>query len=84
MLQLLNWLFNEHLGSAGGIFLTIAVTLFAFSSVVGNYYYGQSNIEFLSTNRVILFIFRCLVVLVFVGAVKNRNSMEYGRLYLWA
>ena len=37
---------NEHLGSAGGIFLTIAVTLFAFSSVVGNYYYGQSNIEF--------------------------------------
>ena len=41
---------NEHLGSAGGIFLTIAVTLFAFSSVVGNYY-GQSNIEFLSTNR---------------------------------
>ena len=41
----------EHLGSAGGIFLTVAVTLFAFSSVVGNYYYGQSNIEFLSNKR---------------------------------
>ena len=39
---------NEHLGSPGGIFLTVAITLFAFSSVVGNYYYGQSNIEFLS------------------------------------
>ena len=47
---------NEHLGSAGGIFLTVAVTLFAFSSVVGNYYYGQSNIEFLSNNKMILFI----------------------------
>ncbi len=67
---------NEHLGSAGGIFLTIAVTLFAFSSVVGNYYYGQSNIEFLSTNRVILFIFRCLVVvLVFVGAVVKTETV---------
>ena len=47
---------NEHLGSAGGIFLTIAITLFAFSSVVGNYYYGQSNIEFLSKNKVVMFV----------------------------
>lgn len=76
---------NEHLGSAGGIFLTIAVTLFAFSSVVGNYYYGQSNIEFLSTNRVILFIFRCLVVvLVFVGAVVKQKQYGIRQTYLWA
>ncbi|RIL70826.1 alanine:cation symporter family protein [Staphylococcus devriesei] len=67
---------NEHLGSAGGIFLTIAITLFAFSSVVGNYYYGQSNIEFLSTNKFILFVFRCLVViLVFVGAVVKTETV---------
>ncbi|PWG67440.1 sodium:alanine symporter, partial [Enterobacter mori] len=63
-----------HLGNAGGIFLTVAITLFAFSSVVGNYYYGQSNIEFLSKNRMILFIFRCLVVvLVFIGAVAKTD-----------
>ena len=49
---------NEHLGSAGGIFLTIAITLFAFSSVIGNYYYGQSNMEFLWENKTVLFIFR--------------------------
>ncbi|MDT3959734.1 alanine/glycine:cation symporter family protein [Staphylococcus kloosii] len=67
---------NEHLGSAGGIFLTVAITLFAYSSVIGNYYYGQSNIEFLSKNRVVLFIFRCLVVvLVFVGAVVKTQTV---------
>lgn len=67
---------NEHLGSAGGIFLTIAITLFAFSSVIGNYYYGQSNIEFLSYNKTILFIFRCLVVvLVFFGAVIKTETV---------
>lgn len=67
---------NEHLGSPGGIFLTVAITLFAFSSVVGNYYYGQSNIEFLSKNKAILFIFRCLVVvLVFVGAVVKTETV---------
>ena len=67
---------NEHLGSPGGIFLTVAITLFAFSSVVGNYYYGQSNIEFLSKDKAILFIFRCLVVvLVFIGAVVKTETV---------
>ena len=67
---------NEHLGSAGGIFLTIAITLFAFSSVIGNYYYGQSNMEFLWENKTVLFIFRCLVVvLVFVGAVVKTETV---------
>ena len=67
---------NEHLGSAGGIFLTVAITLFAFSSVVGNYYYGQSNIEYLSNNKTIIFIFRCLVVvLVFIGAVAKTETV---------
>ncbi|MCY1039268.1 alanine/glycine:cation symporter family protein [Staphylococcus nepalensis] len=67
---------NEHLGSAGGIFLTIAITLFAFSSVIGNYYYGQSNMEFLWKNKSVLFIFRCLVVvLVFVGSVVKTETV---------
>lgn len=67
---------NEHIGSVGGIFLTVAIALFAFSSVIGNYYYGQANIEFLSKNKVVLFIFRCLVVvLVFVGAVIKTETV---------
>ncbi|MEY8604806.1 alanine/glycine:cation symporter family protein [Staphylococcus nepalensis] len=67
---------NEHLGNAGGIFLTIAITLFAFSSVIGNYYYGQSNMEFLWKNKSMLFIFRCLVVvLVFVGSVVKTETV---------
>lgn len=61
---------NSHIGSFGGVFLTIAVFLFAYSSVLGNYYYGQSNIEYLTTNKTVMFIFRLLVVLmVFFGAV---------------
>lgn len=67
---------NEHLGSAGGIFLTIAIALFAFSSVIGNYYYGQSNLEFLTKSKAALFIFRCfVVVLVFVGAVVKTETV---------
>lgn len=67
---------NEHLGNIGGIFLTIAITLFAFSSVIGNYYYGQSNMEFLTKSKAALFVFRCLVVvLVFIGAVVKTETV---------
>lgn len=38
---------NHHIGSWTPTFIAIAMFLFAFSSVVGNYYYGETNIEFL-------------------------------------
>jgi Na+/alanine symporter len=28
-------------------FLSIAISLFAFTTLIGNYYYGQTNIEFI-------------------------------------
>lgn len=50
------------LGSWAGIFLAIIVFLFAFSSVVGNYYYGESNIGFIKNNKLVLNIYRLAVV----------------------
>ncbi|WP_145367812.1 alanine:cation symporter family protein, partial [Staphylococcus aureus] len=55
---------NHHLPSPAPIFLTIPVTLFPFSSLLPNYYYPQSNIQFLSTNPLILFIFTSLLLLL--------------------
>ncbi|MCL6573718.1 MAG: alanine:cation symporter family protein [Bacillus sp. (in: Bacteria)] len=50
------------LGSWAGIFLAVIVFLFAFSSVVGNYYYGETNIEFIKNNKLFLNIYRVAVV----------------------
>jgi alanine or glycine:cation symporter, AGCS family len=50
------------LGSWAGIFLAVIVLLFAFSSIVGNYYYAESNIVFIKENKVMLNIFRAAVV----------------------
>jgi AGCS family alanine or glycine:cation symporter len=50
-------------------FLAVCIFLFAFSSIVGNYYYGESNIEFIKDNKVLLQAYRVLVVLmVFLGS----------------
>ncbi|MBQ0145315.1 MAG: alanine:cation symporter family protein, partial [Bacteroidales bacterium] len=62
------------IGPAGRWFLTIAVFLFAFSSVIGNYYYGETNIRFLSSRvstkaeKAWVNIYRALAFLVMLGA----------------
>lgn len=58
------------IGPAGRIFVTIAVILFAYSTVVGNYFYGETNIRFISSNPLYVKIFRLLTsVIVFGGSV---------------
>ncbi|WP_246180077.1 alanine/glycine:cation symporter family protein [Kocuria coralli] len=51
-------------------FLTVAIFLFAFSSVLGNYFYGEANIMFLTGSRKAMIVFRVLVLaFVMLGAV---------------
>ena len=38
---------QSEVGSAGPVFVAIAIFLFAFSSIIGNYYYGEANIRFI-------------------------------------
>ncbi len=65
-----------HVGEFGGIFLTLAVFMFCISSIIGNYYYGQSNIEYLTKNKFVMFVFRLLVVaMVFVGSVVQVQTV---------
>ena len=54
--------------------ITIAVCMFAFTSIVGNYFYAEANILFISKNKTFLTIFRVAAAfMVLVGAL---NSMD--------
>lgn len=64
-------LVNE-VGSTGSVFVAVAILLFAFSSIIGNYYYGEANIRFVTQNKGILFIYRLLVGgMVMFGALAS-------------
>ena len=41
---------QSEVGSAGPVFVAIAIFLFAFSSIIGNYYYGEANIRFITVH----------------------------------
>ncbi|NRG43950.1 alanine:cation symporter family protein [Bacillus sp. CRN 9] len=63
---------GTSLGSWAGIFLAIIVLLFAFSSILGNYYYGESNIGFINENKIWLHIYRVAVVgMVVFGSLAS-------------
>lgn len=61
-----------HLGSWAPSLLALFILLFAFSSIVGNYYYGESNIGFFNSNPAYLLAFRVAVVgMVAFGSVAK-------------
>jgi AGCS family alanine or glycine:cation symporter len=61
-IQLTQMAMNSSFGDAGGIFVAFIVLLFSFSSIIGNYYYGESNIEYMTSSKFTLNIFRVLVI----------------------
>ena len=60
---------SANVGTWGIHFITFSIFTFAFSSLVGNYYYAESNIKFIKDDKRLLFVFRvsCLLA-VFLGA----------------
>ena len=61
---------TQELGPLGNYFISASVLLFAFTSIIGNYYYGQANVEFVTRSRLVMALFRTGVsVMVLLGAV---------------
>ena len=63
-------------GDVGILFITIAIFFFAFTSLVGNYYYTESNLLFIKNNRTLLNAFRitCLIT-IFLGAQADFSTV---------
>lgn len=60
---------KANVGEIGIHFITFSIFAFAFSSVVGNYFYAESNILFIKNSKFLLFCFRITcVAAVFLGA----------------
>ncbi|MBP2239884.1 AGCS family alanine or glycine:cation symporter [Cytobacillus eiseniae] len=71
-IQLTQAAMSAHIGSWASIFVAVAIFLFAFTSVIGNYYYGETNIEFIKKSRSALLVYRLAVIgMVIFGAVVD-------------
>ncbi len=59
-------------GNLGSIFVSVAIFFFAFTSIIANYYYGETNLRFIADNNGLINAYRLVVgVIVWVGALSS-------------
>ncbi len=68
---------QAEIGNSGPVFIAVAIFLFAFSSVIGNYYYGEANIRYMTNSRVAMTVYRLFSggVMVMFGALTTLNTV---------
>lgn len=63
---------NSEIGSAGSYYVAIAIFFFAFSSILGNYYYGEANLQFITRKQWVIPVYRILVTaMVLFGSLAS-------------
>ena len=73
-IQLTQAALTNEVGSIGTIYIAIATLFFAYSSILGNYYYGEANIRFFTSRQWPVFVYRLLVVgMVMFGSLASLN-----------
>lgn len=62
----------SQIGSFGATFIAIIILCFAFTSIIGNYYYGECNLYYLTKSRKMMFGYRLMVgLMVFIGGMAT-------------
>ena len=63
---------EHHIGPAGGLFVTAAIFLFAYSTIIANYFYGETNIRFITQKMSYINLFRIITgATVMAGAMMS-------------
>lgn len=73
-IQLTQAALTNEVGGIGTVYVAIATLFFAYSSILGNYYYGEANIRFFTSRQWPVFVYRLLVVgMVMFGSLASLN-----------
>ncbi|XXQ67726.1 alanine/glycine:cation symporter family protein [Neisseriaceae bacterium B1] len=71
-IQLTQAALETHMGAWAQQFLAVVLFLFAFSTIIGNYAYAETNVQYLHGKPIVLTAFRMLVLaFVYFGAVAK-------------
>lgn len=70
---------SHFVGGFGVSFVAIAIFFFSFTTIIANYSYGESNIEFLAGNKntkiAMMGLRVALLLMVFIGSVANLTAV---------
>lgn len=71
-IQLTQAALESHVGSWGQTFLAIVLFMFAFSTIIGNYAYAETNVQYLKNHPMVLNVFRLMALgFVYFGSIAE-------------
>ena len=71
-IELIQWDMTQYFGNGAPKAVSFLIFLFAFTSLIGNYYYGEINIGHLTHKKWPLNLFRLLIaVMIFWGSIAD-------------
>lgn len=73
-IEITQYALNYHLGSFGEIVLLITIFIFAFSTIISGYYYGENSLKFLKkkVNRKDILLLQIIaIILLIFGSICN-------------
>lgn len=65
-IEIVIYAFNYHFGKKGSLFLSIITILFAFSTIISSYFFGESNLNVLSKNKIPKLLFKIMFMIIIV------------------
>lgn len=63
-IEIVMYAFNYHFGKFGRIILSIITILFAFSTIISGYFFGENNLRIFTNNKKIINVFKIIVILI--------------------
>ena len=57
-IQLTQMALQSQIGEIGSTVIAITILFFAYSSILGNYYYGEANLRYITQKKWVMFIYR--------------------------
>ena len=78
-IQLTQLALSQYVGNLGVYFIAVAIFFFSFTTIIANYSYGESNIEFIAgpkVAKVAVMILRVAVLaMIFIGSIANLQAV---------
>ena len=74
-IELVLYAFNYHFGSSGPVLLVVITILFAFSTIISSYFFGETNLNILTKNKYLNNIYKILFILIIIISCYIKPSI---------
>jgi len=83
-IEITNYAFSYFIGSLGHITVIISIILFAFSTIIAGYYYGEASLKFLNRNYKLVIVLKIvtLIILLFSSVVSANLLWNFVDLFV--